>query len=254
MNQKIHYIYKITLLCGSLSGKYYYGKHTTSNQKDGYTGSGRIVKDYYKKYGRKKNVTYIKEIVEYNSTMEINAEREKIIIGDLWKTDPDCLNCCEGGVSGVSCIPVWNKGLKGCFSEETIKKMSDAKKGKTPWMKGKKHTEESLMKMREAQKNKVISQETREKLSKAGIGRVVSEKTREKLRKAHTGKKMSAEAKIKMMTPIAQYTLDGEYVRDWNGATEVENTIGISHKQIWKCLKGYRKQVDGYVWKYKKAV
>ena len=110
MSDKIHYIYKITLLCGKLSGKYYLGKHTTSNPKDGYTGSGRIVKDYFKKYGRKKNVTYIKEIIEYNTSMEINAEREKVIIGDLWETDPNCLNCCEGGVSGISSHPVWNKG------------------------------------------------------------------------------------------------------------------------------------------------
>ena len=253
--KKIHYIYKIILLCGKLAGKYYYGKHTTSNPKDGYAGSGKIVVDYFKKYGRKKNITYIKEIIEYNSTMEINAEREKIIIGDLWKTDPNCLNCCEGGEIGGLSHTVWNKGVKGCLSEETIKKMSNAKKGKQSPFKGVtgRYTEETLKKISEAGKGRIVSDETRKKLSEAGKGRVVSEETRKKISESNTGKKVSEETKKKMMIPIAQYTLDGEYVRDWNGATEVENKIGISHKQIWKCLKGYRKQVGGYIWKYKEA-
>ena len=68
--EKTHYIYKITLLCGSLKNKYYLGKHTTSNWKDGYVGSGKIVQDYFKKYGRKKNITYKKEIIEFNTTIE----------------------------------------------------------------------------------------------------------------------------------------------------------------------------------------
>lgn len=34
--------------------------------------------------------------------------------------------------------PAWNKGRKGCFSEETRKKMSEAKIGRVPWNKGRK--------------------------------------------------------------------------------------------------------------------
>lgn len=36
----------------------------------------------------------------------------------------------------------WNKGLKDTISEETRKKMSDAKKGKIPWNKGLKISKE----------------------------------------------------------------------------------------------------------------
>lgn len=39
-------------------------------------------------------------------------------------------------------IPSWNKGKHGIFSQDTLKKMSDAHKGRTPWNKGKKYTEE----------------------------------------------------------------------------------------------------------------
>lgn len=35
--------------------------------------------------------------------------------------------------------PAWNSGFKGCFSKNTIKMMSDAKKGKEPWNKGKRN-------------------------------------------------------------------------------------------------------------------
>ena len=255
MKKKVHYIYKITLLCGSLNGKYYLGKHTTDNFKDGYAGSGTILKDYFQKYGKKKNITYRKEIIEFNNSAESNAEREKIIIGDLWKTDPDCINCCEGGVTGVSTLPAWNKGLKGCYSQETKQKMSAAKIGKDPWNKGKTgiYSEETLKKISEAGKGRVVSEETRKKHSEKSKGHKLSLESRKKISDKAKGRKWSEESKIKKMTPIIQLSLDGEYIKDWNGATEVENTIGISHKQIWKCLKGYRKQVGGYVWKYKEA-
>jgi DNA mismatch endonuclease (patch repair protein) len=46
----------------------------------------------------------------------------------------------------------WNKGKKGIFSEETIKKMSLAKKGKPSPAKGTHHTQESIEKQRESMK------------------------------------------------------------------------------------------------------
>lgn len=253
--EKVHYIYKITLLCGSLAGKYYLGKHTTKNVKDGYAGSGKIVSDYFKKYGKKKGVTYLKEILEFNETMEINSEREQEIIGSLWETDPDCLNCCKGGsIGGLSTTP-WNKGKKGCFSDDTIKKMSDAKKGKPSPFKGMhgRYTEDTLKKISKSGKGRKHTEEWKKDNSERMKGHAVSEITREKISNANKGKKHSKETKIKMMIPIVQLSLDGEYIREWHGATEVENTIGLSHKQIWKCLKGYKKDYGGFKWKYKEA-
>lgn len=98
MNQnRFYYTYKITLLLGDCSGKYYYGQHTTNNLKDNYAGSGRILQRYYEKYRAIEGVTYTKEILKfYNSPEELNRA-ENILIGDLWKTDPNCLNLCPGG-------------------------------------------------------------------------------------------------------------------------------------------------------------
>ena len=49
--------------------------------------------------------------------------------------------------------PAWNKGKKGIYSEETIKKMSEAKKGRQLRL-GCKHSEETKKKLSEAKKGK----------------------------------------------------------------------------------------------------
>ena len=50
-------------------------------------------------------------------------------------------------------------------SEESCKKMSEARKGKPSWMKDKHHSEESRKKMSEAKKGKHFSEEHKRKLS-----------------------------------------------------------------------------------------
>ena len=50
-------------------------------------------------------------------------------------------------------------------SEESCKKMSEARKGKPSWMKGKHHSEESRKKISEARKGKHFSEEHKRKLS-----------------------------------------------------------------------------------------
>lgn len=82
----VHYIYKIHFLCGFPSGRYYIGRHTHKGNdlsKDKYTGSGNFCKAYFKKYGKKEGITYIKEILEINPSKQINLYRENIVIGDL---------------------------------------------------------------------------------------------------------------------------------------------------------------------------
>lgn len=94
--EKVHYIYKIHFLCGFPTGRYYLGKHH-GYVDDTYAGSGEFGRRYYKKYGKVKGITYIKEILEINPDVEINRIREIEIIGDLWKTDPLCMNLKPGG-------------------------------------------------------------------------------------------------------------------------------------------------------------
>ena len=82
-------------------------------------------------------------------------------------------------------------------TEETRKKLSEAKKGKhlseetrkkmSAAKKGKHLSEETRNKMSESRKGKHLSEETRKKLSESRKGKHLSEETRNKMREAHKG-------------------------------------------------------------------
>ncbi len=67
----------------------------------------------------------------------------------------------------------WNKGLKGDYvsSEETKKKISENNsrywKGKSTWIKGKRHSEETKRKIKESNKGQQRSLETKRRIKKA---------------------------------------------------------------------------------------
>lgn len=131
--RKFLYTYKITLLKGSLAGHYYYGQHRTDNLNDGYAGSGRKIKDYFKHYEKIEGVTYVKEILHfYNDIKELN-QAEYDLIGDKYKTDPMCLNLKSGGNQCEYSEETLNKFKNREFTSDMRKKMSDKKKGKHPW-------------------------------------------------------------------------------------------------------------------------
>ena len=48
--------------------------------------------------------------------------------------------------------------------------------------------------------------------------------------------------------PVLQFTLDGEFVREWECAADVRREV---NKHINHCLKGKNKTAFGYIWKYK---
>lgn len=222
---KYHYIYKTTLLCGTLAGKYYIGKHTTQANPEncGYAGSGVIVKDYFKKYGKAKGETYNIEILELNPDKVTNAEREKYWI-EPNLGDPDCLNIARGGFGGGAPGHIVKEETKRKVSqklmghksfipegyvlpEEARKKISEAMKGnhfclgRPSPMKGRKHSEETKQKISEKEKGKIVSEETKEKISKThslnkkNIGRTPwnkgvsqTEETRKKISESLTGR------------------------------------------------------------------
>ena len=48
--------------------------------------------------------------------------------------------------------------------------------------------------------------------------------------------------------PILQYTMEGEFVREWDCANDVGRKASVN---IYYCLKGRYKSAYGYIWKYK---
>lgn len=49
--------------------------------------------------------------------------------------------------------------------------------------------------------------------------------------------------------PVMQYSLDGEFIKEWENVKIASEALGISH--ISSCARGERNKAGGFVWKYK---
>lgn len=49
---------------------------------------------------------------------------------------------------------------------------------------------------------------------------------------------------------VLQFTKDGELIKKWNSAMDVQRELGIEHSNISRCCKGKLKSVGGYIWRY----
>lgn len=49
---------------------------------------------------------------------------------------------------------------------------------------------------------------------------------------------------------VFQYTLDGEFVKEFPSVAEVERQLGYNNSNISECCLGKRKTAYGYIWKY----
>ena len=184
-----HTIYVTT---NKINGKKYIGKHQTSDLNDNYLGSGILLKQAIKKYGKK---NFEKEILfVFDNESEMNDKEKELITESVILCD-DYYNISFGGQGGKilndeSLLLVHQKIKITHNSNDLKRKKSEAAieghKNKTIGMYGKKHTEETKRKQRlsriEWQKNNIHP----------AIGRIVTEETREKLRIANTGDKNPA--------------------------------------------------------------
>ena len=51
--------------------------------------------------------------------------------------------------------------------------------------------------------------------------------------------------------PVMQYDLEGNFIKEYKSAVEVENLLGISRTSLCDALKGRQNAAGGYKWKYK---
>lgn len=86
-------------------------------------------------------------------------------------------------------------------------------------------------------------------------GWVASEETRKRYSASSTGRKQSLEIirkrAEKNKKSICQYSLDGQYISDWDSAATVEKKLNINRTNICSVLKGKRKWAGGFIFKYK---
>lgn len=77
-----------------------------------------------------------------------------------------------------------------------------------------------------------------ERFSNKLKGRKLSEETKQKMRQSQPKKK------------VVQLSLDGEFIKIWNGTRETERNLKINHVGISACCKGKQKTAGGYKWMY----
>ena len=155
-------IYKTT---NNINGKYYIGKHQTTDLNDGYLGSGKLIRRAIQKYGID---NFSKEILHVFDTEEEMNQKEK----ELVVVSEETYNLCEGGKGGFGYIRKHlPNGMLGKSQTETQKNAArlanvrnkhiyqsewfkerlreGVKKSSSRGFTGRKHSEESKQKMRE---------------------------------------------------------------------------------------------------------
>lgn len=113
------------------------------------------------------------------------------------------------------------------------KKMSEAAKGK-------KYSEETKRKMSEAKKGE----------NAYWYGKHLSEETRDKISKATKGKYMGKDCATSKA--VLMFTLDGQFIRRFDSIAEANEFLGKKRysANINNCLLGYADSAYGYKWKY----
>ena len=71
--------------------------------------------------------------------------------------------------------------------------------------------------------------------------------TREENNNYGSHNERSAKARSK---PVLQFSLTGEFIREWPSAMEASHQIGIAQPNICNCCRGKLKSTGGFVWRY----
>lgn len=54
----------------------------------------------------------------------------------------------------------------------------------------------------------------------------------------------------KLSKPVKQFDINGNFIRDWASAYEVQKTLGYDSSGIAKCCKHKKPHYKGYIWEY----
>lgn len=55
----------------------------------------------------------------------------------------------------------------------------------------------------------------------------------------------------KRSRPILQYSLNGEFIKEWGSQREIKRTLGYSNGNIYNCCALKAKTAYGYIWRFK---
>lgn len=226
----IHYIYKIHFLCGYPTGRYYIGRHSHRGKtldKDKYAGSGVFCDEYYAAYGKLEGKTYIKEILEINPSHKINVSREKFWVGNLYKTDPLCMNMVPGGeglqnLQEIVSKPVLQYDLNGKLIK-TYNSQSEA-------------AEELHLESSSGISKCCLSKQG---ISGGYIWRFIDDPLTN----------LTEHLKTIRSVPIICYNRDGKEIARYDSIKEASIKTGINDDAISKCTLHQRSSSGGFIWR-----
>jgi group I intron endonuclease len=251
-------IYKTTNL---INGKIYIGQDKNNNPN--YYGSGDLIKNAIRKYGKK---YFTKDILCVCETIDELNSKEKQYIEEYNSTNKNIgYNISFGGTNGTMLhrkhtnetkLKMKNSSLGKKKSESHCKNIGLSKKGipltiehkqkisNSNPLKGKKigpHSIDVRKKISMTKKGKKMSDETKLKMSKSHMG----------IKNHFYGKKHSEEFMETKRKKIIQLTINGEFIKEWNSLSEASKILGIYIGNISNVLRGKYKTTGGFKFKYK---
>jgi hypothetical protein len=185
--------------------------HSTDVLDDKYLGSGKQLQWSLKKHGKD---SHRREILEHCENREALVVREKNVVNHHLLADDRCMNLAIGGEGGAvveiteerkSRVSAKMKGVpRGPMSEETKKKLSEAKKGRPL-------SEATKAKMSATTKGRKMSEEQKALLSKVKSGRPMSQAAKDAQSLACKGRLISAETKVKISQALVGRKLSEQH-------------------------------------------
>lgn len=128
------------------------------------------------------------------------------------------------------------------------KAISESNKGRSAWNKGRTTPLEH---------RRTVSEQERKNISKRFKGRKLSEKTKDKLRQARLGIKLSIEHRRNISKnntgkrAIVQFTITGEYIQEWESINAAAKFYNVTKGALGNAVRGLKPTCKGFKWKFK---
>jgi group I intron endonuclease len=200
------------------------------------------------------------EIIASNLTKEEADNFERLLIKELDTINQSKgYNLQDGGSHGkpseLSRENIRKAAQKRNENEEWHRKQSEShiglQVGENNGMYGKKHSEDSKQKMREASLGKHPSEETLGKMRSSHLGeknvmfgKHHTDETKSKISDANKGSNNGRAKKVN------QYSLNDMFIQTWTTMKEAGSTLGIPHQNIARCCRTGKGTAGGFKWGY----